>query len=501
MSKIKRLAPKTCPDCGSGGTLFVDNDRKLTCRLCGYKDHRGDASPTKAEDSGVDPRTKWQVTYGTPNTPEVDRWAEVKYTSGLDYARQGRFEDALRAFEQAIDQQRDFTDAHLWVARLSQDPEIKRHHYGEVYAVMPMNLEAKRELLVIKGDLTREEADRAMDMSKEQDVRDAEYAVGTNLIEIVCSNCGGSLEVPHDKHEVTCQFCGHVEAVEKSGGSGMQSLTFAMLKDRGQGTKWRVGEHLLHCDNCGAERVITNKKMTTQCPFCGSNHVIKSDALQSFRQPDGIVLFRINPEAAREALDSALNSMSEKFKSFFVKNKAEKIIMTPVYLPFWLFDVAAQISVTIIEKETNSLNGLMVTPKTTRQEFGDGLNNVPYCGVTSPSHRMTDRLEKYDLDAVQPYDPKLLAGFTAEIYSIDYQKASLNVRDEVGERFRFRHDHSPNGDFQRHVSYLIQNMEFRLLMLPVWVATIIEEDGDVRLGLIHGQTGQALLGKAVKLKK
>ena len=116
MSKIKRLAPKTCPDCGSGGTLFIDDDRKLTCRLCGYKDRRGDASPTKTEDSGVDPRTKWKVTYGTPNTPEVDRWAEVKYTSGLDYARQGKFDEALRAFEQAIDQQRDFIDAHLWIA-------------------------------------------------------------------------------------------------------------------------------------------------------------------------------------------------------------------------------------------------------------------------------------------------------------------------------------------------------------------------------------------------
>ena len=122
----------------------------------------------------------------------------------------------------------------------------------------------------------------------------------------------------------------------------------------------------------------------------------------------------------------------------------------------------------------------------------------PYCGVTSPPHRLTDRLEKYNLEAVKPYDPKLLAGFTAELYSIDYQKASLNVRDEIGERFRFRHQHDPHGDYQTHVGYLIQHMSFRLLMLPVWIATIIEEDGDVRLGLIHGQTGQSLLGKAVR---
>lgn len=497
MTKIKRLAPKTCPDCGQSGSLFIDEDRKLTCRLCGYKDHQGDGSPSKATVSEEDRRSQWSVTYGTPNTPDVDRWAEVKYSSGLDYLHQGDYDNALDAFRQAIDQQRDFIDAHIWLARLTLDPEEKRQHYGEVIAQMPMNIEAQRELLVLKGDLSREEADRAADMSREQDVRDAQFAVGTKLVEIVCSNCGGTLEVPSGEHEVTCQFCGHLEEVEQSGDFGMQSLTAAMLKERGQGIKWRVGQHLLHCDNCGAERVITGKKMTQQCPFCGSNHVIKSDALKSFRQPDGIIPFRIRPDAARESLDASLNSFTEKLKGIFVNNRAENVQMTPVYLPFWMFDVTAQVSVTKIDKSGQS-NYLSPAPSQTRTDFGDGLNNVPYCGVTSPPHRLTDKLEKYDLDTVKPYDPKLLAGFTAELYSIDYQKASIAVRSEMGERFRFRHNHDPHGDYQTHVGYIIQMMSFRLLMLPVWIATIIEEDGDVRLGLIHGQTGQSLLGKAAK---
>ena len=217
MSKIKRLAPKKCPDCNAQGTLFIDDDLKMTCRSCGYKyqSERLKVRQTAEQEAVDDPRSKWQITYGTPNTSEVDRWADVKYTSGLDYARQGNYDDALRAFEQAIDNQRDFVDAHLWIARLSLDPEEKRFHYGEVIAQMPMNIEAQRELLVLKGEMTREEADRAADMSREQDVRDAEYAVGTKLIEIVCSNCGGTLEVPSDSHEVTCQFCGHLETVEK----------------------------------------------------------------------------------------------------------------------------------------------------------------------------------------------------------------------------------------------------------------------------------------------
>lgn len=335
-------------------------------------------------------------------------------------------------------------------------------------------------------------------MSSEQDIQSSGVAVGTQLVEIVCSNCGGTLEVPSDTQAVTCQFCGNLEKIENSRNHVMvQSLSMAMIKDRGQGTKWRVGEHLLHCDNCGSERVITSSKMTTQCPFCNSNHVIKADALDSFRQPDGIIAFNIKPKKAREALDTSLSSFTEKFKGMFVNNRAEQINMTPVYLPFWMFDVNAQIIRTKFDR-TSKRSLIEINASQSREEYSDALNNVPYCGVTSPSHRLTDRLGKYDLSDVKPYDPKLLAGFTAELYSIDYQQASLDVRDEIGERFRFRHGHDPHGDYQTRVSYLIQGMSFRLLMLPVWVATIIEDDGDIRLGLVHGQTGRALLGKATR---
>ena len=38
MSVIRSLAPKKCPNCDAPKSLFVDDDRKLTCRLCGWKE-------------------------------------------------------------------------------------------------------------------------------------------------------------------------------------------------------------------------------------------------------------------------------------------------------------------------------------------------------------------------------------------------------------------------------------------------------------------------------
>jgi hypothetical protein len=41
-------------------------------------------------------------------------------------------------------------------------------------------------------------------------------------------------------------------------------------------------------------------------------------------------------------------------------------------------------------------------------------------------------------------------------------------------------------------------MSFSLVLMPVWIATLHERDGDTRLALVNGQSGQVALGKANK---
>jgi DNA-directed RNA polymerase subunit RPC12/RpoP len=499
MTAIHRIAPKRCSRCEAENSLFLDDDRVLTCRLCGNK--QGQKVNATPQAPAEDPRKRWTISYGTPLTAEIDRWAETKFSSGISFANREMWEEALTSLRQAIDQQSDFLDAHLWIARLSLDPKEKHEHYSEILANISNHLEATRELMVLNGQLSREEADRSLN-SDEQLVQDAEAPVKAQLLEIDCSNCGGSLEVPAGQNQVTCQFCGHIKKIETKQGIGMQSLTVAMLKERGQAVKWRVGKHLLHCDNCSAERVISSDTMTVECPFCGSDHVIKADALHSFIQPDGLIPFELEQKEASAAIERELHSTMEKFKGIFGNNRAKSIRYTPVFLPFWVFDVAAQIVRTRIrkkEKEGSFVSYGQSYPVTQREEFGDSINNLPYCGTNTPPRNLTSRLDPFDYSAVVPYDPKRLANATAQLYAIDFQKASLAIRKDAGEWFRFRHGQSlPNSEETITVSHMIQNMSFRLLLLPVWVATILEEDGDIRLGLVHGQKGKATLGKAYK---
>lgn len=70
-----------------------------------------------------------------------------------------------------------------------------------------------------------------------------------------------------------------------------------------------------------------------------------------------------------------------------------------------------------------------------------------------------------------------------------YIKQLVKDRFTMGDPF--------NGEEVR-VSSTVQSMSFRLLLVPVWVATLTEADQDTRIAVIHGQTGKAHLGKAFK---
>jgi hypothetical protein len=107
------------------------------------------------------------------------------------------------------------------------------------------------------------------------------------------------------------------------------------------------------------------------------------------------------------------------------------------------------------------------------------------------------RLGGYDFTAIVGYEPSLLAKYSAGLYSMDFDEASLEARARIGQYMRDKHG---RGTYGTNVSIFtgFKQMTFRLLLLPVWVATLYEEDGDIRPALVNGQTGKVVLGKASK---
>src|SRR5262249_31333756 len=159
--------------------------------------------------------------------------------------------------------QPDFTDAHLWIAKTTPTPKIERDHLDEVLALDPGNAEALRMLMVLNGQMTPEEAERSRG-DHAPVIRRIESPIKVSATALRCPVSGADLTVDEANQRVVGRFCGHTEPFDPqrhvSDGSGV--LGAALLKRRAQPIHWIVGERILHCNQCGAERTIPADRLS-----------------------------------------------------------------------------------------------------------------------------------------------------------------------------------------------------------------------------------------------
>lgn len=503
---IRPLAPRICPQCASEHT-FVILENRIECRHCGYALRKDDGQPLKLADAAppvVPPlrmRQPLTASYRISNADEVNPWAKAAFSTAQDCVHRQDWAGALEAFLRALEHQPDFIDAHLWIARIDEDTEKRRGHLTTLLAYQPDHLEAIRELMLLDGRLSAEAA--AIDEHAQPQRVRAGGAVGTHIQTIRCPSCG-SLRLEPDPISglMVCAACGQSQRPAASEGSSASMLTQALLERRAQPVQWVIGERLLACQGCGAQRTIPARKLSGECPFCGSNQVIERDVLGSFQQPDYLVPFAIKRQQAVEAIRERLETWTERFQGWFNNNRMARQQIDGVYMPFWLFDASVQVRRTILQNtQSQGENRPRMQRASMQQAYQtyvtpDAVYNVLVCAVEPPPLALSRRLGKFPLERRVPYEPKLLARFPAELYTIDFDQASLEARSQVAQTLRERHSGGGTSDQTVNVFPSVTQMSFQLVLLPVWVVTIHEEDGDIRPALVNGQTGQVVLGRS-----
>jgi predicted RNA-binding Zn-ribbon protein involved in translation (DUF1610 family) len=355
-------------------------------------------------------------------------------------------------------------------------------------------------MMVLNGRLTPEQAARTYHSDSPERVR-VDSPVGTTTKALLCPVCGGHLTVDDDAKRVYCRFCGHEEALKENADVGGDVLGMALMERKAQRVQWVIGERLLHCNQCGAERTIPARKLSMVCPFCGSNQVIEQDALKTFEQPDGLVPFAMSEEQAKSAVRERLKTMGVRLYSVFDNNKVARATIEGMYLPFWVFDMLLDVSVTTTDKHTFDKDPSWFQAGNTGYQHMKslgGINGMAVCAVKSPPPELTKELGEYELDTMLPYEPNLLARYPAQLYDMDFDDASLEARGRASEQMRSEQLASKDSNVEMSVSTSVIQMSFSLVLMPVWVATLYERDGDVRTALVNGQSGRVALGKARK---
>jgi uncharacterized Zn finger protein (UPF0148 family) len=491
-----------CPECGERMTFDLATT-SMVCRNCGY-------TPT----SGVDERAAQIRAKGKRpsvyirNESQINPRAASLFYTAHDYAFEGDKAKAIETFQRALEIQPDFSDAHLWIARISDDEAVKRDHLSSILAVDPAHMEATRMMLVLNGRLTPEQVAVSYN-DHTPAIMTADGPVKTIITDTRCPNCGGSLSINELTGQVMCPFCGYSPAAPKPNDSDGDSLLAAMLERRSQPVKWVIGERLLHCNQCGAERIIAGTQLSTRCPFCGSNQVIEQDALDSFEQPEGLIPFKVTRAEAGERIKERLKSLTERMKGWFDNNKVASATLNGFYLPFWMFDATADVTRTRIQNEP-STKGYGYTRVMTPAEayaqsrYQETFLDVEVCAVTSPAPELTRQLEDYHTRDMVEYNPTLLAKYPAQLYGMDFDEAALEARSHISAAMRYkfgRREVTEDNDVTINVLTMIQHMSFRLVLAPVWIANLTEVDKEQRTALVNGQTGRVVLGKSERPRR
>ncbi len=492
---------KLCPRCGSAMT-HDPVAAVFRCKACGKV---MDAPHETLEEAAArlaerGPRPAVKISH----RGDVDNRALVIFETGQDRLWMDDQEAAIAEFKLALEIQPDFADAHLWLAKLNDDPAVKRDHLGEIIAHDPSHHEAMIMLMVLDERITQAEADELINRPHESaQVWETAEDVTTSTAALLCPNCGGHLTVT-DNGEVVCRFCGQTIELENLTAldSAGDVLGAAMLERRTKPVRWLIGSRIVHCSQCGAERTLTRSELSTRCAFCGSGQVVLQDALGSFDQPEGLIPFAVSEEAAKAAVRDALAGMIERLRGLMARtNQVVSATIEGVFLPFWVFDALVEVTVTGWDKGAKRQDRRQMQMGDLgyrRSSFRDGYTGLFVPAVASPPPEQVAELGDFDMDTMRPYEPALLAANPAALYTIEVDKASLEARSIASQRAKQREMATSAALDDMSVTALPLQMSFMLVLAPVWVSTLHERDGDIRTALVHGLTAEVVMGRARK---
>ena len=298
---------------------------------------------------------------------------------------------------------------------------------------------------------------------------------------------------------LTCTHCGYYEPPQKAVvGKGAERFEFTVETMERAANGWGQARKELQCQNCGAYTSVPADSLTHTCPFCNSNKVIQREAPQDVLRPRFLVPFKIETatcqEIAREWLGS--NWMTPSV----LRRLSELASFTGLYLPFWTFDATTEADwrAQVGHKKTERYysNGQWRTRTKIVWKWESGhvsldTDDMLLEGTTRLSQVLLERINKYDLHDLAPYEPKYLAGFQAQSYDVPLETAWETARHAMREKTRQACRGQASTKRIRNFSMTLdfEKEHWRYILLPIYIAVYAYRQKNYQV-MINGQSGE-----------
>ena len=442
-----------------------------------------------------------------------------------------------------LDQQ---VTAWYWLSRITDDPKEKRERLENALAIRPTHADARRDIAILDGRLKPEQMRIAPHMSAAPVALDRQVSAQETR-RFRCPKCGASVVYNPAAGQLRCQFCGVELDGEGHAVEGTSPPPFGVEEVSEQdwiaaiytetGHRWMLPqERVLACQGCGATVTFAPARVSAACAFCGSSYAIRlvGPEMSDLREPDGIALFGFDAPAAQER---AREWLREQARRLGVPDDLPDLAATqspsPVYLPFWSFDIGGSIEwsgyvsddpmgISSDDLETGiSVCGIavglfsgnydmaarvaadMIANKAGGANLAYSTGIVPVMmdnELVPAEHSLPgDLLGKleYDVRKAVQYNEAALADWPAEIYSVSMADASLTARERA-MKWANQQIAADTGrrldDAERPLRVDrtgLAVMSYKLLLLPVWVCGYTYQGETYRL-LVNGQSGSVV---------
>ena len=313
-----------------------------------------------------------------------------------------------------------------------------------------------------------------------------------------CPNCGATVIFNPSLGKMHCEYCGYQgELPNTETENPIREIDFESAVFT-ESYEWGAEKKSVECKNCGAVSIYDALETAAICPFCGSTHVMPA-ATDKTIAPGGLCAFEITKDTAGENFTRWLK------RKWFTPRKAKKSACPEafqgVYLPYWTYDADT----------TSNFTGRAGYDYTVRDRDGKTRTETDWKWVNGVYEEFIDdqtvmaskrhessgvkQCEPFKLEKLVPYNPKYLAGFVAERYSIGLQEGwgiaqtyiqrTLNSHIESYIKHHWRCDRTSRVKF----STVYNNITYKYVLMPAWISSFQYKEKTYQFA-VNGQTGK-----------
>ena len=319
-----------------------------------------------------------------------------------------------------------------------------------------------------------------------------------------CPTCGSDLRFAPDVGLLRCQHCGHEEPIPEARGP-IPELDLRAVEKNSLPASEMEEARFVQCPSCGAQIEFDADLHARECPFCASPIVTDTGVSRQIK-PQAQLPFLLSEAQARDAMNGWLGRLwfaPSDLKQYARAGRA----MQGMYVPYWTYDAETRteysgqrgtvyyetrpVSVVVNgRRETVMQQVARIRWSPARGRVARDFDDVLVLGSKSLPKRFTDALAPWDLSVLSPYQPKFLAGFRAEGYTVPVEEGYGEARQVMNAVIEQDVRRDIGGDQQR-ISGLrtdVGELTFKHVLLPVWLAAYRYRGKSFRF-VVNGRTG------------